>query len=127
MLNQKILDTKLMEHEIVEQGRSGGWTWRKWSDGTLEQWYQGNPGSYTINTARGSLYSGNTLTYAYPIAFVEYPTVVASVTLGTSAYVIFAQVSGLANESIDLRIISTASMAASTYFNVHIYAVGRWK
>lgn len=132
MLNVKALLTKLMDSVkadyVVEQGTSGNWSYTKWNSGKLECWYEGNPGSYTVGTARGSLYSGGTITYNYPIAFVDdYPSVTASAMLGTTAYVIWAQSSGLSLNSVDVRIVASASMAANTNFSIHIHAVGKWK
>lgn len=129
MLNMKKLITKMIQSDfIVEEGISGNWNYRKWNSGLLEQWYIGNPGSYTVGTARGSLYSGGTITYTYPIEFVgQYPAVVANAMLGTSAWVVWAQASGLALNTVDVRIVSSGSISANPNFTVHIYAVGRWK
>lgn len=127
MLNQKILDTKLMEHEIVEQGSSGGWTWRKWSDGTLEQWYQGNIGTYSITTARGSLYSGSELSKTFPVSFVDSPVISVNATLDSTAYVIFPHTTKWNGTGLSYRIICTSSISNQTYINVQIYAIGKWK
>ena len=113
---------------VVQEGTSGGWYYRKWASGHLEQYYRGNPGAYTVNTARGSLYSGGNITYTYPIPFVgSYPKVVVGATLSTDAYVIWAQEKGLSLTSITVRIVAGASISQNNGYEIHIHAIGRWK
>lgn len=112
---------------VVQEGTSGQWHYRKWNSGRLEQTYVGNPGNYTVGTARGNLYSGGAITYTYPIPFVGSPSVVVGATLSTQAYVIWAQASGLGTSSIDVRIVSGSSLASNNGYNIHIHATGRWK
>lgn len=131
MLDVKALLTKVLDalkaDYVVEQGTSGQWIYTKWDSGKLEQWYVGNPGSYTVNTTRGQLRSGNYITYTYPVAFIDYPSVVVNATLSTDAYVIWAQASDHSLTGIKVRIVASANVSASSYYSIHIHAVGKWK
>ena len=112
---------------VVEQGESGNWQYTKWNSGKLEQYYVGNPGSYTIGTTRGQLRSGGNINYAFPIAFVSDPSVVVGATLTTDAYVVWAQESSHSLTSITVRIVSSANISANSNYAIHIHAVGKWK
>lgn len=113
---------------VVEQGTSGYWIYTKWNSGKLEQWYSGNPGSYTISTTRGQLRSGGWITYTYPIPFVDYyPSVTVTATITSDAYVVWAQAGGHTLTSIQVRIAASANISANSNYNIHIHAVGRWK
>ena len=114
----------------IEQGfdvNNTGWSYTKWNSGKLEQWYVGSAGSYTVGTTRGQLKSGNYISYTYPIAFIDYPSVVVNATLTTDAYVVWAQASEHSTTGIKVRIVASASISASSYYSIHIYAVGKWK
>lgn len=112
---------------VVEQGTTNNWGWRKWNSGRLEQWYDGATGAYTVNTARGSLYSGAYINYIYPIPFIEAPSVVTGATLSTDAYVVWAQEKDYTTTSIRVRIVASASIAQNSNYAIHIHAVGKWK
>ena len=112
---------------VVEQGTSGNWTYRKWNSGIGECWLQYNPGSYTCGTARGSLYSGGNLSLTYPITFVSYPTVTGNVSLGTDAYVVWLQFTSLGTSAAQCRIVSSGSVAANSNYLISVYVTGRWK
>lgn len=131
-------DGKMPEHSIViitdeyadyvvEQGTSGNWTYRKWDSGTLEQWYESGDTTYAITTARGNLYTGNWLSSTYPIEFVGYPRSSASVSLGTTAYAVFAQVDNRFTDTAWIRGVCGSSIASSSGYHFSIYAIGRWK
>lgn len=112
---------------IIEQETSGNWTYVKWNSGKLECWLNANPGSYAVNTARGSLYSGNFISYTYPVSFTSAPSVMASATLTTSTYVIFTQISSAGATGCQVRICSSGSISANNAFLISIHAIGKWK
>lgn len=117
----------LMADFVVEQGTSGNWTYTKWNSGKCEQWYVGNPGSYTVGTTRGQLRSGSYLNYTYPVAFTAAPSVTVNATLTTDTYVVWAQASNHSNTGISVRIVASANIAANSSYIIHIHAVGTWK
>ena len=63
MATSKIKNTP----SIIEQGTSGIWEYRKWSDGTAECW-----GNYTLNFT--SMLAWGSLFYSQPYATVYFPT-----------------------------------------------------
>ena len=125
-----MLDLKALLSKILgccyTKGTSGNWTYRKYLDGTLECWYHGGTGAYTVGTARGSLYSGGNMTYTYPVAFAELPSVTCGVTLSTDSYVVWAQEKGYTKTDITIRIVSSGSIAQNSGYTVHIHAIGKW-
>ena len=135
MLDVKKLLTKMLTmlkaHDvdyIVEQGTSGGWKWTKWNSGKFECWYHGNPGAYTCGTSRGNgWYSGSNLTFTYPYSFVSMPALNASVSLGTSAYVVYFQLVGASLTNCIGRITANASIAQNSNYLISVHAVGYWK
>lgn len=67
---------------ITEQGTTGKWVWRKWSNGTAEMWSVFGTDKLAIDEAWGSLYFGtwmrsdvNVAARKYPFAFVDTPTI----------------------------------------------------
>ena len=112
---------------VIENGSSGNWRYTKWNSGKLEQWYYGNPGAYTVGTARGNWYSGGDLSYTYPVAFVETPCINGSVSLGTSAYVVMFQFNGFSNTGCQGRIVAGSSISSNSNYWIFIHAVGKWK
>lgn len=74
--------SKLAVDYIVEQGTTGKWMWRKWSNGTAEMWAIFGTDTLAIDEAWGSLYFGtwmrsdvNITARKYPFAFVDTPTI----------------------------------------------------
>lgn len=127
MLDLKALLTKILGCCYTES-TSGNWRYRKWATGLAEMWYTGSPGSYTVGTARGNLYSGGWITYTYPITLAAEPYFVStSVTLTTDAYVVLTQTQQAASSNVKIRIVSSGSMAANTNYLIKIYVTGRWK
>lgn len=132
MLNMKKLITKLLNaiktDYIVEQGTSGGWTYRKWNSGKYECYRFYNFASYAVNTARGSLYSGAWATVAFPSsAFTAAPTVTATLAFSTDAYAMFVQMKSATSTDVTMRLVSSASVSSGSAGYAHIHAVGTWK
>lgn len=73
------------DNTIIEQGTSGDWTYRKWSNGTAECWYSKvYDSSISPDGQVGSsgIYHGN-VTLTTPFSFVSYPCGVTSARWGT--------------------------------------------
>lgn len=104
-----------------------GWRCKFFTDGTCEAIYIGNPGAYTCGTARGSLYTGAYISYLYPTQFVNTPSVVVDAQLTTDSYVVWAQASSISNLGVDVRIVSSASIAQNSNYTISIHVFGRWK
>lgn len=125
MLDLKALLSKILGCCYIK-GTSGNWTYKKYLDGTLEQWYIGNPGAYTVGTARGNWYSGGNLTFTYPISFTSSPVVNASLSIGTTAYVVMFQLNGFNETFCQGRIVAGSSIAQNSNYWIFIHAIGKW-
>lgn len=125
-----MLDLKALLSKILgccyTKGTSGNWTYKKYLDGTLETWYQGATGNYTVGTARGNLYAGGWMTYTFPVAFNGVPVVTASANLTTDAYVVLAQTRSPSSTSVMVRITAGSSIAQNPNYLICIHAIGKW-
>ena len=108
-------------------GTSGNWTYKKYNDGTLECWYEGNPGAYTCNQTKGNLYVGGYIQYNFPVAFNATPSVTVGVALTTDAYAISGQMSELSTTGVKVRIVSGSSITSNSGYTIHIHAIGKWQ
>lgn len=134
MINLKKLLTKILSlikavsvDYIVDEGKSGNWYYRKWNSGRCEQWLHENPGSYTVSTQRGNMYSGADITRTFPVAFTNIHTFHGSVELQTTNYVTLLQITGFSNTNLTFRIVAGSSVSANTNYWLQIYAQGTWK
>lgn len=121
--NYSILTTKETADYVVAQGTSGGWTYRKWANGTAECWFYGY-NSLTYGNEANGLYGGYG-TVTFPFAFYAIPVVVYSCFL-TNGY----DWSGKAmasTSSFNFYGISQSSLASTTSATIYAYAIGRWK
>ena len=112
---------------VVEEGNDGSSHWRKWASGISEFWYAADE-TFTINTARGNWYSSNVVTSTFPSGlFDAKPTMVFGQSLGTTAYVMFAQCTGLSHTTYMYRLVANGSNGSVAQHHVSAYAIGRWK
>lgn len=115
---------------VVEEGAgtASGSYYRKWASGRAEYWHKFNPGTYTIGTARGNMYSGAYFDSSFESGlFNNMPQVNCYAHLSTDAYVIGTQVKTISKDSVTLRLWASGSVASNSGYNVHIYAFGTWK
>ena len=119
---------------VVEKGTSNGWTYRKWSNGIAECWYNKTISGFACNTAltstAGSWYrTGEITANAYPLTFSSTPNL--QMTFET-----FSGTGGLAwscgtssstpkTKPANIYIIRMSS-AASISGVVHYYAIGNY-
>lgn len=115
---------------VVEEGAgtASGSYYRKWASGRAEYWHKFNPGSLTIGTARGNLYSGSYFDSSFESGlFNNMPQVNCYAHLSTDAYVIGTQVKTISKDKLTLRLWASGKVASNAGYNVHIYAFGTWK
>lgn len=90
-----LLNVESLVNNIVEEGQTGSWKWRKWKNGTAECWGQ-FLSSGSINTGWGSLYHGcpSNASLSYPTGiFDEVPSeIVTAYIEGQSDAIILATV-----------------------------------
>lgn len=63
---------------VTQEGTSGAWRYRIWSDGKKECWLKTSI-QHEIKQASGSLYYSSTVPYPYPVTFTATPTVYVGV------------------------------------------------
>jgi hypothetical protein len=137
MLDLKKMLTKLMQAPIVvEQGTSGIWTYRKWSDGTAECWGKITNTSFDITKAWGSMYisyagtSGEFYANFPTNLFIEAPVETATAISSGSMFPFMAGISGgttTKDHTAHYLMGRGTSMASVGSATLCIYAVGKWK
>ena len=115
---------------VVEKGTSNGWTYRKWSNGVAECWYDKTISGLTCNTAVGSWYKTDEIsTTSYPVTFSSTPNL-------QTTFETFSGTGGLVwscgtnsstpkTKPADIYIIRMSS-ASSISGVVHYYAIGNY-
>lgn len=102
---------------IVEQGTSGIWTFRKWSDGTAECW-----GKYSKKVSARSVDVDSFI--QFPFSFTVTPTVVSSLVAGgTDLY--RGHLGSITTAQVRLIFINNYTSQVSMEMELH--AIGKWK
>ena len=114
---------------------SGGysWTYRKWTDGTLECWCS-VPISTTVNTAWGNMYVAAVSNIyktdlSYPVQPVGTPVVIVTLGAGGTKGMLIADNSYAADNVSTGRynIASPVSITSNATFRLNYYVRGKWK
>lgn len=123
MLMKSLMSKMLNVPVVIEEGTSGFWNYRKWSDGTAECWGRLN----TTTTISGSnpLSAGGyyMLEQAYPITFSGTPQLYVSGNIG-SGYCVMARDY---LQPTKAQALLYTSLTGSTTVAANIYAIGKWK
>ena len=121
---------------IIDQGTTGKWTWRKWSNGTAEMWAVFDTDTLAIDEAWGSLYFGtwmrsdvNTTARKYPFAFVDTPTISATYMGGGSDAWLISLFSASDDPKTSAPAYALARPNKSTinYPRISYHVVGKYK
>lgn len=83
MANLDQIINHLADATIVEEGGSGIWHYRKWSNGRGECWALLNPTVKTGTSYQGLYYATYTVNVSFPFLFVERPILLTSTNSGT--------------------------------------------
>lgn len=111
---------------IVEEGTSGGWTYRKWSSGIAECWILTTARVEASSSTSGNIYYGDSEAISFPITFTEAPTLALATTQTASSTTAWSVAISLSTTSFILRVFRGASVTAGNYkYSAH--ALGRWK
>lgn len=109
---------------VVEQGTSGIWTYRKWSDGTAECW-----GTYSDTISHnGTVFGGYayTVTVNFPTGlFVALPVVEYSAYLGNQYALTGTINNAFTTSSVNLFAVCNTSGSKSTSWFITV--IGKWK
>lgn len=124
MLSTKKLLYKIIEKPlVVEQGTSGNWIYRKWSDGKAEAWGWKARADYSITTVYGNGYYGALASFNFPTnLFTSAPTAFITAVDSSGTWV---AVSTISASSVSWYPYSVKSGTYGVAYN--FYAVGTWK
>ncbi len=116
----KLLNTPM----IVEQGTSGIWRYRKWSDGTAECWGYTSMESIACTTQWGNAYYSAIKTYNFPSGlFIPYPTINA--TLYDGGGLGWVTIIDWTKDSV--RIYVSEPVSNTRNMQICFSVIGRWK
>lgn len=128
--------SKLAVDYIVEQGTTGKWMWRKWSNGTAEMRAIFDTDTLAIDEAWGPLYFGtwmrsdiNVAARKYPFAFVDTPTISATyMSGGADAWLVslFSAYDDLLT-SAPAYALARPNQGTIHYPRIGYYVVGKYK
>lgn len=115
---------------VVEKGTSNGWTYRKWSNGVAECWYDKTISGKACSTAVGSWYRTDEIsTTSYPVTFSSTPNLQMTFETfsGTGGLVWSCGTSSSTPKTkpADIYIIRMSS-SNSISGVVHYYAIGNY-
>lgn len=104
---------------VIEQGESGGWTYRKWKNGRYEMYGQFEVKA-TSSDVNNTLYRTNAIQVATPFAITDDAVVTGT---GTGHYWLTNGVYANAN-AISIRIMSDKTISLTGTITVRLHAVG---
>ena len=113
---------------VVERGKSGMWSYRKWNSGVAECWGTSGDVAVTIGNAWGSIYSRPDAipSYSFPFTFADIPIVnVTPRKSSTVNYWVFSGTEATAAKTAPVSVASPVSTGATV--KVDFYVIGRWK
>ena len=122
MLNVKKMLTKITNTPLVVESGYGEVSYRKWSDGTLEQW-----GIASITASSGN--ASSTISFATPFVNTDYTVLLTGGYNATSVVTLAENNHTNANRE---RTTSSFKVSAyksgyAYYIGFSFYVIGRWK
>ena len=122
-LLSKLLNTPL----VIEEGTSGIWTYRKWSDGTAECWGYTASVNYAMTKTYGNLYYADLNRIDFPTGLFSSAPVVTGVrnSEGGGTGLVALVLNRTTKDSCGGYSQSASSLTTAVSFS--IYAVGKWK
>ena len=120
---------------IIEQGTSGDWYYRKWSDGVAECWANKEV-TVTFPTAAnwGGMYASGAIAdsnLSFPFTFIEIPVVTTSLTVMSAAAILMppggtsTKTSRTATGAFELA--RPAAVSGSAVYTINYQVKGKWK
>lgn len=111
---------------VIDEGTSGIWTYRKWSSGRVELYAKDSESSLAITTTKGSLYSSAQIQVSLPFTVYDGVASVSIGATGTATYYPWAGNVRVYQESIRYYVLCTSSVTVNADTISYIVA-GRWK
>ena len=114
----------LIGKSIIESGSNANGNWRKWADGTIEQWGV-KQASYLCDEAAGSGYSSDSIKIVFPLKFSLNFEVNANL-LKTTAAADFIAIEGNDDTSgFSIRVVALYKQNQSRSGYFHWHAIGK--
>lgn len=88
-------ETGKVKNHVIEEDSNANGKYRKWSDGTLEMWFN-SPFTCAIGTKAGSIYTSGQFTLNFPVASKTKCNIVLTIGAGGA---IWGKVYGSANQA----------------------------
>ena len=114
----------LADHCIIDQGTSGDWYYRKWSDGILECWLHKNIGTVNAKGSFGGTYYGDT-SLTLPVTFARDPAAFASGYWDSGMAWMNAR--DFTDNLTKIRIQFYKNSPGNAEALLHLYLIGEWK
>lgn len=114
---------------IIEEGTSGIWRYRKWSNGVAECWGEYFVSS-NVSSGWGNLFSGGGIDLPdYPTDLFKTIPTIFHTAVGDSGYLSFlgTQDKGTAVKPPQLCLLRGSAAGSAQYYTINLYAVGKWK
>ena len=116
---------------ISSEGKSNGWYYRRWKNGTAECW-KTLAISTAIATEWGALYSGTATTQStYPITFAEKPVEIATLTAGSYQAILYPEKNGngvnTTTKSASYNLCRPSAITTASTYYINLYVIGKWK
>lgn len=118
-------ETGKVKNHVIEEDSNANGKYRKWSDGTLEMWFN-SPFTCAIGTKAGSIYTSGQFTLNFPVASKTKCNIVLTIGAGDA---IWGKVYGSANDyksSFSYHLLA-ATVWNTASFDLSYYARGTWK
>lgn len=118
-------ETGKVKNHVIEEDSNANGKYRKWSDGTLEMWFN-SPFTCAIGTKAGSIYTSGQFTLNFPVASKTKCNIVLTIGAGGA---IWGKVYGSANDyksSFSYHLLA-ATVWNTASFDLSYYARGTWK
>lgn len=112
----------LANNFIVEQGTSGGWSYRKWADGTAECWRIGIDARTTAFSATGNVFYRTTTLSLIDGFFISEPFIQVTQNMSNVGSASVVNATTTTFQVVEMSAVSTARTVT-----LYIYCIGRWK
>lgn len=123
--NSVVIKSELADY-VIEEGSSGFWTYRKWASGIVECWGNTAEGTYSINSAYGSVYTtAGSISFPKGL-FYNTPTVNVMFASTNENYgCVHVTICQVWNEAFDFFLIDSIQSTKPGFLSIQ--AKGRWK
>lgn len=108
-----------LDNELIEEGTSGIWTYRKWSNGIAECW-----GTYSKSIAANTVDISNYITY--PFTFTSKPFITTGLQ-GGGADLYRGHVEPAQTNASQVRLVLINKHTAAVTIYMGMHAIGTWK